>query len=231
MSKKNVVLSVLLLTTFAAFVAAITALLLGHPNVFWVIRDVGVLAAIGAAYIALDLFHREAEDLREERDDLHLFNHLLQQELERLREVEVNAEFNAEALKEVSRDAREAWQEVERLEGELVMANNWLTQALFRANDETRRADTYKALHAAAKGRASSNFRLPAIPSDLTEEELNWRRRRAAEKFEATLAAYDYEPAAKPATKKAAAKPADKRGHRCGRSNPSPREMFHYLNR
>lgn len=127
MSKKNVVLAVLLLVVFAAFVAAITALLLGHSDVFWVVRDVGVLAAIGAAYVTLDLFYKEAEELREERDDLHQFNHMLQTEL---RMAEENADLNREAFKEVSRDAREAWEEVERLrvalaKAEASAANGW----------------------------------------------------------------------------------------------------------
>ena len=127
MSKKNVVLAVLLLSTFAAFVAAITALLLGHPEVFTAIRDIGLLAAIGAAYITIDLLYKEADGLREERDDLHQFNHMLQTELAMAEET---AELNNEAFKEVSRDAREAWEEVERLRAELAKAeasaaNGW----------------------------------------------------------------------------------------------------------
>jgi len=130
MSKKNVVLAVLTLAATALIGAAITALLLGHSEAFAVLRDLTILAAVAALVQIMKIFYEEIEALREERDDLHLFNHLLQQELERLREVEVNAELNREAFKEVSRDAREAWEEVERLRAELAKAeasaaNGW----------------------------------------------------------------------------------------------------------
>jgi DNA repair exonuclease SbcCD ATPase subunit len=118
---------------------------------------------------------------------------------------------------------------LEEIEGDLVMANNWLAQALFRANDEARRADAYKAILLSQVARKSSNYIIPVISSDLTEEELNWRRRMTAAKFENFLVAYEYD--VKPTGKTSVDKTDKHRGHRCGKTTMTKRETYHYLNR
>ena len=145
-----------------------------------------------------------------------------------------SAEAEVEALKAEVKALKKANARlaiaVDAVEADLVMTNNWLVQALFRANDEGRRADAYKAILASSAARKSSNFRLPTITPDLTEEELNWRRRMTALRFEALFAAYDYE--VKDDKKMKSVDKTDKhRGHRCGKTTMNAREIFHYLNR
>lgn len=140
-------------------------------------------------------------------------------EVERLRHQVLDLEKNLNRLAD----------ELEFLQGDLVMANNWLAAALLRANSESRRADAYKAIIASQVARKSSKFSLPDVAPELTEEELNWRRRRAAARFEALFEGYEYD--VKPEKKKMSVDKTDKRGHRNGTTTMSQRGLFYYLNR